>query len=152
MSELHHAIKIKAAPDKVWEVLSDLEAVQNYNPMVVRARYISPNREGVGAARPCDLKPKGYVRERVTGWEPKQAITMELYESPWPIAFMRWRPELRPDGSGTILTQRMEYRLKFGLLGKIMDALMMRRMLNKGITETLTNLKRFIETGAVQKL
>ncbi|MBI3596587.1 MAG: SRPBCC family protein [Nitrospirae bacterium] len=151
MSELHHTIKINAPLDRVWEVLADLEAVRHYNPMVTHARYISSNRTGVGAARQCDLKPKGHVRERVIGWEPKQSITMELYESPWPIAFMRWRPELKPDGSGAVLTQRMEYGLKFGLLGKIMDALMMRRMLDKGIAETLSNLKRFIETGATIK-
>jgi ligand-binding SRPBCC domain-containing protein len=149
MSVLDHTIKINAPPDKVWEVLADLEAVQKYNPMVVSARHLSSNREGIGASRRCDLKPKGHVRERVIGWEPKKAITMELVESPWPIGFMRWRPELRPDGAGTIITQRIEYRLKFGLLGRILDALLMRRMLNKGITDTLVNLKRFIEAGSV---
>jgi ligand-binding SRPBCC domain-containing protein len=148
MGTLYHEIRINAPLEKVWSVLADLEAVQKYNPMVVSARYFSPNREGIGASRQCELKPKGYVKERVIGWEPKLTIILELYEHRWPIRSMRWRNALKPDSSGTLLTQRMEYRLKFGLLGKILDALMMRRMLDKGIADTLVNLKRFIETGS----
>ena len=147
MTQLYHEIRIDAPLEKTWSILTDLEAVQHYNPIVVKSRYISPNREGVGAARQCDLKPKGYVKERVIGWEPKRAITLELYEHQWPIYFMQWRNELKPDDSGTLLTQHTEYSMKFGLLGKIMDALMMRRALYKGIAEVHANLKRFIETG-----
>jgi carbon monoxide dehydrogenase subunit G len=150
MSELHHTIKINAPLDRVWEVLADLEAVRHYNPMVASARYISSNREGIGAARQCDLKPKGYVKERVIGWEPKQAITLELYEHQWPIRLMRWRTALKPDGTGTLVTQDMEYDMKFGPLGRLMDALMMRRNLDKGISDIFERLKRFVETGAAK--
>ncbi|MFZ5876086.1 MAG: SRPBCC family protein [Nitrospirota bacterium] len=148
MPELHHTIMINASPDRVWKALADLEAVQHYNPSVSRARYISSNREGVGASRQCELKPKGVVKERVIAWEPNQAIALELYESPWPVAFMQWRTEVKPDGPGTVLTQRMEYRVKFGVLGALMDHLVMRRTLDRTIADVFDGLKRFVETGA----
>ena len=148
MSELQHTITINAPPDKVWSALADLEAVQHYNPTVSRARYISSNKAGVGASRQCELKPKGVVKERVIAWEPNQAITLELYESPWPVAFMQWRTEVKPHSSGTVVTQRMEYRVKFGMLGAVMDRLVMRRTLDRTIADVLVGLKRFVETGA----
>src|SRR3990172_3713677 len=111
MSKLYHTIRIEAPPEKVWEVLANLEAVQHYNPVVSKSRYISPNREGVGASRYCDLKPKGYVKERVIAWEPKQAITLELYEHQWPIVLMRWRTSLKPEGGETTVFQDMEYQI-----------------------------------------
>ncbi|MBI5379016.1 MAG: SRPBCC family protein [Nitrospirae bacterium] len=148
MPELQHTITINAPPDKVWKVLADLEAVQHYNPTVSRAQYISTNRQGVGASRQCDLKPKGVLKERVIAWEPNQAIALELYESPWPVAFMRWRTDVKPHGSETVVSQRMEYRVKFGILGSLLDRLVMRQTLDRTIADVFDGLKRFVETGA----
>lgn len=152
MSELQHTITINAPPDKVWKVLADLEAVQHYNPTVSRARYISANRAGVGASRQCELKPKGTVKERVIAWEPNKALGLELYESPWPIRYMRWRTEVNPNGFGTVVTQRMEYQVKFGLLGAILDRVVMRRTLDRTIAQVFDGLKRFVETGSSDKV
>lgn len=147
MTQLHHEIRIAAPLEKVWAVLADLEAVQHYNSGVKHAKYISPMREGVGASRHCDLKPKGWVKERIIAWEPQKAVAMELYESQWPLAFMRWRTALTPDGAGTRVSQQMEYQVKFGPLGALLDKLVMRRKLDQTLTEVFGSLKRFIETG-----
>lgn len=146
MTVLTHEIQIDVPPERVWPVLADLEAVQHYNPGVARARYITGQREGIGASRQCDLRPKGWVKERVIGWEPNQAVTLELYESQWPVEFMRWRTAVRPESAGTRVTQRMEYRLKFGVLGRLMDVLIMRRKLDRTISEIFASLKRYIES------
>jgi carbon monoxide dehydrogenase subunit G len=148
MTQLHHEIHIAAPLEKVWAVLADLEAVQHYNAGVKHTKYISTVREGVGASRHCDLKPKGWVKERVIAWEPHKAVTMELYESQWPLEFMRWRTALAPDGAGTRVSQQMEYQVKFGLLGALLDKLVMRRKLDQTLAEVFVGLKQFIETGA----
>jgi len=87
------------------------------------------------------------VKERVTVWEPERVHGMEVAESEWPVVFMRWRTELKPDGSGTLVRQDFEYQVKFGLLGKLMDALMMRRRLDQGISDVFAGLKRYVESG-----
>src|SRR5262249_44799506 len=145
MRTLHHKIRINAPAHAVWTALADIEAVQHYNPGVARARCVSPAKEGVGAMRRCDLKPKGWVKERVTAWEPERVHAMEVAESEWPIVYMRWRTELTPDAAGTLVTQDFEYRVKFGLLGKVMDALVMRRKLDRGINDVFAGLKRYVE-------
>ena len=147
MTQLHHDIHIAAPLEKVWAVLADLEAVQHYNSGVKYTRYISAVREGIGASRRCDLKPKGWVKERVIAWEPQNALTMELYESQWPLEFMRWRTVLTPDGAGTRVSQKMDYQVKFGLLGALLDKLVMRRKLDQTLAEVFVGLKRFVETG-----
>jgi hypothetical protein len=40
----------------------------------------------------------------------------------------------------------MEYRLKFGVLGRLMDVLIMRRKLDRTISEIFASLKRYIES------
>lgn len=148
MTTLHHEIKINAPLEKVWQILANLEAVQYYNPMVKSARYISANKEGVGAARHCDFKDGKFVKERVTEWEPKKAMTIEMYEHQWPIKFMRWRTELHAEGNGTMATQDLEYEMKFGILGKLMNALIMRKKMDQGAGGVFQEFKRYVESAA----
>ncbi len=147
MTKLYHEIRIDTAPATVWKALADLEAVQYYNPGVTRARYLSASREGVGASRECELKPKGRVKERVIAWEPERAISLELYEHEWPVTTLRWRTALQPDGTGTLVTQETEYKMKFGLFGALLNRLVMRRKLHDAIAEVFGGLKRFAEGG-----
>jgi len=149
VTTLRHEIRIEAPVDAVWRAIAeDLTAVQHYNQMVSSARFLSDQREGVGATRRCELKPKGFVEERVWEWTPKRAIGLEVAASEWPIVFMKWRTELADDGKATLVTQEMTYQPKFGPLGVLMDALVMRRKLDSGIRDVFTNLKSYVERNA----
>lgn len=148
MSQLHHEITINAPLEKIWNVLADLEAVQHYNPTVAQAKYLSSNKTGIGAARHCDFKPNGWGKERVIGFEPQRSITIEMYESTWPVKFMRWRTSLKPAGKQTVVEQDLEYQLKFGIFGKLMNILVMRKKLDTGIADVFVGLKTFVESGA----
>ena len=79
-----------------------------------------------------------------------RSITMELYESDWPIAFMRWRTELAANGKQTVLTQRMDYAPKFGLLGRALDALVLRRKLDSSVATVFERLRQFVENSGAR--
>jgi hypothetical protein len=143
---LRHEVRIEAPIDVVWRAIAeDLTAVQHYNPMVASARLSSEQRGGIGAMRRCELRPRGFVEERVWDWAPKKAIGIEVAASEWPIVFMKWKTELAGMGAATLVTQEMTYKLKFGLLGYLLDALAMRRKLDAGIRDVFSNLKRYVE-------
>ena len=89
--------------------------------------------------------PKGKVKERVTSAEPKKSILFELYESDWPLVFMRWTTSLKKDGDATIVSADTEYKLKYGIIGQLMDSLMMKRKFHKIIDEVFENMKKYIE-------
>ncbi len=114
MTTIRHDLRAACPPERVWHLLSDLEAVRLYNPTVRAARVRGALRKGVGAERACELVPSGRVVERVTHWEEGRAIGLEVVESSWPIHFMRWvtRVDGAPDGAQ--ITQELEYSVKFG--------------------------------------
>ena len=149
MTKLHHEITISAPLEKVWRTLADLESVQFTNPLVKTVKIISPNKEGVGSARHCDFKDGKFVEERVTAFEPNKSISFELYKHQWPLVFMRWTNRLEKHGDTTLLVSDTEYELKFGIAGKIMNTLIMRRKFSQIIDDALGKLKRYAETGAV---
>ena len=149
MTTLRHQIRIQAPRDVVWHAIAgDLTAVQHYNQLVSSARFLTDQHEGVGAMRHCELKPKGFVEERVWEWTPTRAIGLEVALSEWPIVFMKWKTELADEGKATVVSQEMNYKLKFGALGALFDALMMRRRLDGSIRDMFENLKHYVETNA----
>jgi hypothetical protein len=129
--------------------LADREAVRHYNPTVRTAAMRGTRRTGVGAERVCDLLPKGRVVERVTHWEDGRALGLEVAESDWPIRFMRWLTRIEPKGGGSLITQELEYALKFGPIGWLFDQLVMKRKLTATIDQVFSRLARRAEEAPV---
>jgi polyketide cyclase/dehydrase/lipid transport protein len=148
MTTIHHEIEAACPPERVWAVLADLEAVQHYNPTVRAAAVRGSQRTGVGAERVCNLHPKGHAIERVTHWEDGRAVGLEITESDWPIRFMRWVTRIEPKGGGSLVTQDLEYALKFGPLGWLLDRLVMKRKLSATLDDVFVRLAKRAEAAS----
>jgi hypothetical protein len=140
MTIIHHEIHGKCPPEHVWTLLADLEAVERYNPSVRSAKIRGDRRSGVGAERACELSPSGRVVERVTVWDPGRAVGLEVVESDWPIHFMRWVTKVEPSRDGCVIRQDLEYEVKFGVLGRLMDRWVMKRRLTRTLDELFRSL------------
>ncbi len=151
MAILTHEIQINVPAEKLWNILSDLEQVGNYNPLVDSVKYISNNKTGVGASRQCQFKPKGYAKERVTAMQQMESISMEMYESEWPLRHMRWTNYLKTENGHTVLKTITDYKVKFGLLGALMDRVVMKPKFNKILDELFISLKQYAEKQYAEK-
>lgn len=145
MAKFRNQIKISAPVEKVWDVLSDVESVRHYNPLVKSVKRTSDNKEGVGTSRHCELKSNGFAKERVIVFEPKSKISFELVESSWPVKNMKWHTHLKSDGNSTVMSQDMEYDVKFGFLGKLLDSLIMKKKISQSIDDIFRSLKDYVE-------
>jgi ligand-binding SRPBCC domain-containing protein len=146
MTLLENSIYIEAPPAEVWSVLASLDALDRYDPGVKKSEIVSSTREGVGAARRCDLAPGGWFKEKVADWRPHETISFELFECSLPVRRLRHSYVLSREGAGTVVKQRMEYELKYGLLGAVLNALMVRKKWDAGIKSFFGGLKRYVET------
>ena len=52
-----------------------------------------------------------------------------------------------PDGDATVVKLKMDYKLKFGPIGALMDAVFAGRQARSGMADLLTGLKDYVETG-----
>jgi hypothetical protein len=148
MTTIHHEIQARCPPEPIWTLLSDLEAVASYNPTVRSAAVTGGVHAGVGAMRACELLPNGRVVERVTHWEEGRAVGLEVAESDWPIHYMRWVTRIEAAPTGSTVTQDLEYSVKFGPLGWLLDRLMMKRKLTRALDAVFENLVKHAEGGA----
>ena len=149
MTSISKAIHIDAPQPKVWDILSNLATVQQYDPMVIHAHYTSDVKEGVGASRHCDLPEGSYVKERITAWQPGQGYTLNVYEDGMPDSpFMTQdaRFSLAENGQGTVVTMTFDYDLNPDApVGSQEVSQMFAEEVLPGL---LAGLKQWVETGA----
>lgn len=150
MTRVTREIRIDAPAGRVWEVLADFGGVYRYNPNVASSHATSETRQGVGASRHCDLTTSGVtLEERIVEWTEGESYLVDIYGGSKvpPFKQARARLAVRPDGEGAIVTGTLEYSLKFGPVGALMDRLLVAPRFSKAWTRMLAGLKHYTETG-----
>lgn len=114
---------------------------------IQRSRCRRSNHQTPAAsALRVDARRGGWFRERVTTWEAQRELAFELYECTLPVRRLRHHYTLTSEGNGTRVEQRMEYELKFGLVGAVLDVIAVRRKWDAAIKAFFRGLK--VEVGA----
>jgi uncharacterized protein YndB with AHSA1/START domain len=148
MTVLKNTIHIEAPPERVWQALSKLDALHEYDPGIAKSAMCTEKKDaGVGADRQCYIKAGGWFRERVTVWEPEKALVFTLCDCTLPVKWLRHHYTLRPENGGTRVDQTQEYTLKYGPLGAVLDALVVRRKWDAGVKSFFAGLKEYVEAG-----
>ena len=148
MGRFSAQIRIDAPKEKVWAVLADLGSIHKWNPGVSHSYSTSEHQQGEGATRHCDIQnPKGYLEERALDWREGEGFKIDIYDSNFPIKRNLIQFSVRADGDGTIVEVSPDYKFKFGLLGSVLDRLILGRQLRKGMAGLLAGLKYHVETG-----
>lgn len=145
MTTLYNSVGIDAPLEKVWNFLAKLEALQAYDPAIASSKVETPDKLGLGASRRCTLKDGGWFREKVTLWEPHRALAFELHDCSLPVRRLSHHYRLTEQSDTTLVTQRMDYDLKFGPVGALLDAMLVRRRWDQGIKTFFLGLKGYVE-------
>ena len=147
MATIHNEIMVSVNNDKVWNLLTDLELLDKYDPTVKKSTLLSIEKTGIGAKRKVlMLDGKNWFDEKVTVFKPAEALTYQLTECSFPIKGLTHSYSFEKVGNQTKVKQVMEYTVKFGLLGKLLDAMMIRKHSDKGIKNFLAGLKSYAES------
>ena len=112
---------------------------------IVEQKPISEEKR-VGASRECQFKSKGFAKERITAIDEMKSLSMEMYESDFPLKFMRWTYYLSSKNGITSLKTITEYRVKYGLLGLLLNQLIMKSKFNKTMEEVFLSFKKYAES------
>jgi ribosome-associated toxin RatA of RatAB toxin-antitoxin module len=148
MATILNEIIIDAPVDRIWKVMTDLELLEKYDPTVKKSTIISPDKIGIGAKRKVDMADgKNWFEEKITIFQPNEALTYQLTDCSFPIQGLRHSYSFEKIGSQTKVKQVMEYTVKFGLLGKLMDSIMIRKQSDTGIKKFFSGLKSFVENN-----
>ena len=148
MSLLNNEILISSSVEIVWSILTDLVLLEKYDPTVKKSTLISKDKTGIGAKRKVEmLDDKNWFEEVLTIFEPNKALTYQLTNCSFPIKGLKHSYSFEKIENQIKVNQIMEYTVKFGLLGKLLDTLMIRKQTEKGIKQFFVGLKNFAESS-----
>jgi len=147
MTSFEETITIQAPPSEVFAVLDDIAGISEWNPGVQQSTLLGDRSGGLGATRSCDLGGGKYLHEEVVLHETNLALTMRITGTNLPFARADIAFRLRPDGTNTIVTVAPDYALKFGPVGRLLDALFVRRTYRRGMASLLSGLRRRVESS-----
>jgi len=140
-------IVIDASRDKVWQVLEDFGNVYTWAPGVSVSHQIGDKEIGVGAGRHCQLDGFGAIDEYITQWHEGRGFVYNVTPlGPLDKSHSSWWLTAKGENK-TELEVVFSYNIRFGLFGKIMHALVMRKKLLASLPETLSAVKNRVETG-----
>ena len=151
MSHVEIDRRIPAPAARVWAALSDYQGVHKFNPFVEKAELLTPQACGLGAERECRMYGgKDFVHERIVEWSEGRSFAVDIVASSMPLASARVRISVDPLGSdASRVTFATRYQPKFGLLGRLMDVVMLRWMMRRMGRKLLLGLEDHLRTGAV---
>jgi len=145
MATIHNKISINATPEEVWSVLADPSRLDQYDPVTKKSELISKIATGLGAERKCETAT-GWFKDKITEWQPYEKLTFTLTGCSQPMKSLTHSYTLEKNGNQTEVIQVMKYTMKFGIIGKLMDALMGKRESDKQIKKFFKGLKEYVET------
>ena len=144
---LRAEITINRPKNTVWEVLKEIGAIQNFHPLIKKSCTITESENGMGTTRSCVLIPMGEMIEEVVEWDEGNSFVMEVIGGKMlpPYRFMTGRINLSESGNQTKVSFTFSYRLKLGLIGKMMNVLIIRPQFKKAPPMYVKGLKAYVE-------
>lgn len=148
MSNLAVTIEVNAPAERVWEVVSDFGGVHKFHPLVETSPLLTKNDRGLGAKRRCEFYDKTSIVEEVTKWDEGKSYSVVISEASMPLKRANATMRISPiDGDSSEVILAMDYEVKYGPVGKLMDMFMMRRMMGKMFGKVLKGLAHHAATG-----
>jgi uncharacterized protein YndB with AHSA1/START domain len=143
MAVVQRNVQIKASPEETMALLSDASRWPEWYPGMADLSITAPYPEQGGKVA-FKVKSAGLsmpITETVLDYQPGK---LQLFEMEGTLSG-RARWELTSEGDGTRLVTTFDYTLPGGVLGKLADALMVKRMNDKSLQEALHNFKALVE-------
>ena len=149
-TSIERDVLIDVDRDTAWRTIADLGDIQSFHPLVKKSYYHTEQREGVGAARVCEFGGGRSFEEHAIEWHDGEGFTLELRNFKGMPPFKRATATMTvEDADGqTRMSLRIEYTLRYGPLGRLMDRMMVRSQFDKAAAALVKGLKRKLERAA----
>lgn len=139
---LRAAAKIPLPIESCWEKFRDLTRAKDYVPGLTDTIITTDKQEGVGASRIVRHAQFGDMNETVVAWDEGLGMTIRLHKGdgparPFKEAHFRYEFRDSPAGPGECeIHTALSYELPFGVLGRLLDALLFRRLFRRNVVDT----------------
>ena len=138
---------VQASAEQVWKVIGDYNNIHVFHPFVEKAVQMNDKASGLGAVRQCNLYNNTSVLEEVVAWDEGRSFTVKNQQAPL-VGEIEGGMRLEPINTEiTRVTIFLSYTPKWGIIGKLLNALLLKFAFKSVLNKVLASLKHHIETG-----
>lgn len=105
----------------------------------------APSGGGVGACRTLRHRWGFRFDEVVTAWDAGKGYSFLVVKRPFPLGRVLETWEIRPDSGSTMVRTQVEYDIRLGMIGRLIDELLVRHLIRREMRQGLSDLKRVLE-------
>ncbi|MCP5004693.1 MAG: SRPBCC family protein [Planctomycetes bacterium] len=147
----HHVeskLKINATSEKVWEVLDDFEGVENFSVGVEKSPLVGEKKTGLGAKRHCVFYDESSVIEEIVEYKENESLKVVLTDFSMPMKSMYAGFSVKKiTETSCEVSMYMDFVVKFGPLGSLLGAIVMRPVMKGVQKKLLSGLAYYSFTG-----
>jgi CBS domain-containing protein len=113
--------RIKAHPDTVWKVISDMTGLALTAPHISKVEILEGHQVGLKRRLHDDFGR--WWQEECVQWEDQRSYTMEVGESNFAFAFkkMKYTWGMVEKGKNITIWMRFRYTPRYGVIGQVLD-------------------------------
>lgn len=145
MRTLEESIKIKAPAATIWTALSDFGDVAAWAPYMRISHFVGDQESGVGTRRAMQHELGFRFEERVTAWFEGEGYDFDVLKAPWPMSRVRESWRMKKRDTHVEVATRVHYDMKLGLLGTLLDWLLVRFIVQREMRSGVRGLKEYVE-------
>lgn len=149
MHELIVSRTYDAPKSRVWDFIKDFGSIHKIHPLIESSPITNGTPYGNGAERTCVMYNGGEIKERVYDYQEGEKYSVEVYDAgPFPIKKSLVTISVNEGkAQKTTLTFHMRFEPKFGVVGKVMASLVMKRQFESILSGVLEGLDTHLKTG-----
>ena len=149
MVKVHVERIIDVPIERAWDILGDFSNVHKIHPLVKTVDQKTDKDRGVGAIRQCNMYDGNRAVEKIEEWdESNHAYVIRLIDSSLPMKSILVKLHAVPQGlNKSKLVAEMNMKAKFGLLGKIMERVVMKPQLGGAIGNLFAGIESYDKDG-----
>ena len=147
------AAAIPLSREACWQRFLDLTRAKDYVPGLTDTVITTERKQGVGASRVVSHSQFGDMDETVVQWDEGVGMTIRLHKgdkpaTPFKEAHFRYEFRDATEPGRCEIHCSMTYTLPGGPIGRLVDALLLRRVFSRNVVDTAVCLAENYRTDA----
>ena len=152
MHKVEQEIVTGVSPQAVWKVLEQFGSVDQWAPGMYSSSLSGEQASGVGTRRVMRHRWGFRIEEEVTRWVEGEGMSFVLTKAPFPMQNVHETWDIVEQNGATRIVTTVTYEMGVGVLGSMLDQLLVRFVVEREMRRGLKALIAFIgEDGPPSK-
>ena len=144
MHKLEQEIVAAVPPQAVWEVLEQFGSVDQWAPGMHSSSLSGEQASGVGTRRVMRHRWGFRIEEEVTRWADGLGMSFVLTRAPFPMQNVHETWDIEEQNGATRIVTTVTYEMGMGVLGTLLDQLLVRFVVEREMRHGMKALIAFI--------